>query len=237
MTRLSPLLLLALFGCPGPEKPADTDPQDTDTAPAVECEDPSGPVTVVVTNDRGWYISDATVAWSTPDASGECEGESWDTWNCDVPAEGDLTITASHALHQAATQVLEATDGCRAGGESATFALTAAGTHFDTSRMYYQQLIEDPYECEHSWEIYGTSCYLTAAFCKDGYTAIMVTDILNSGVYDIGEEEISNTTMGIGDIPVEATFTIVSDTELVDWEDQTWHLDQDGFFDLYDCNE
>lgn len=231
-----------LVACPPGEPAKDGETGDTadtgDTGePTAECGEVD-PVTVTVTNDRGWYIDDSTVTWATNAGSGTCDGRTRDTWRCDVPAEGDLALTVTHPLHDAEIVTVAATDGCRATSEPITVALTAAGAHFEASRMYYHQKFEDDEECANSWELYGVGCYYTAAFCADGYTAVMITDIVNFGVYDIGEEgRIGNTTIGPGDIPEDTTWTTLSATELEDWSGLIWELDTEDTFELYDCNE
>jgi hypothetical protein len=235
-------VLAVLAGCPSPEDTDDTDvigdTDDTDdTDVEVECPDRLE-VEVVVYNDRLWYVEDATVTWSAAGGSGACTRVDFDRWTCDTEGDGPATISVTHDLYVGAEETVAVGEGgCRSGEEVVDVTLLADSTPFEASRMYYIQRYEDDYECEHSWEIHGTGCYYTAAFCKDGYSSVMLTDIANFGVYDIEGADITNVGVGILDIPVETDWEITSDTTIEDWTGVEWKLDTESKFSLYDCLE
>lgn len=235
------LLLLALAACDA--EPADSgDAKDGDDTGLADChpEDDAGQsivdARVGVTNTRGWYVSDATVSWESATGTADvCHRVDWGEWRCQTEPTGELTVTVEHPLYATATATIAPdADGCRSGDERVDVVLSPVGTPFPESRMYYVQLIDDPYACEHSWELYGVGCYQTAAFCADGYSVVILTDIVNQGVYDVQGDTLTNTTVSVADMPEETTWTVVSDEELA-WEGQTWRLDTEGKFEMVDC--
>jgi hypothetical protein len=251
--RVLPWIVVAVSACqPKPDTSTDTDPlveDDTDvTAPDTDLPDtddtaaPTGcgdgaPVEVFATSEHGRYLMHALARWFLADGrQGDClfDATVADRWTCDAPLDGDLTVTVTQNWLRGYAEVVHAgPDGCRDGGEvlDARGALTPAGTHFPEDRQYLYRRYLDDYTCEHSFEMYGQGCYAPAIFCADGNSAVLQTDIMNEGTYDLIDGFLYNALLVEGDVPPLTQWSVVDDTTLRDWNGELWHLD-DGDPDM-----
>lgn len=192
-----------------------------------------------------------TVQLEDPDAAGEVAVTAVDaagsevlcdampdagTWVCGWERAGEITVTATASGHLPASATVTVAQGeCHVETELMTLSLEKEEVPvlFETSRLYYVQLIPDPYECEHSWELYGMNCYMTADFCADGRAWVIITDIINHGTYaltqDGGGQDTVTAWLEEGDAPAEMTWDVVDDATLRDrtWGED-WLLDVDG---------
>jgi hypothetical protein len=228
MHRIPFVLLTVLAACKPGERAGEPAPDGGQCAEAL--------VTVDVRDSSEHWPDATSVSWSTRDSHTDCETADERVWTCTVTAdEAGATVAASRDGYATAQAELETDGGCVVDQEVA-LVLEPAGTHFAENRTYYVQLIENEYDCEHSWELYEMNCYRTAEFCADGYAEIVVTDIFNGGVYELRDGGLHVTTTAGGDLPDDPVFEVLSDSELRDtWLGETWKLDLDGKLPYSHC--
>ncbi len=245
--RLTPWVFLTICACgPQDDKANDTDALasddtdlaawDTDLADTDDTAAPptcgnGAPVEVFATTEHGKHLMHATVRWFLDDGrQGDCPLDTTvaDRWTCDAPLDGDLTVTVTQSWLRGYAEVLRAgLDGCRVGGEilDGRGALTPSGAHFGEDRQYLYRRYVDDSTCEHSFEMYGQGCYAPAIFCADGNSAVLQTDIMNEGTYDLFDGFLYNALLVEGDVPPVTQWSVVDGGTLRDWNGELWHLD------------
>lgn len=222
-------LLLTLLACK--EAPSDS-------SPPLQCPASPAPAALSVRDARGGplyypraYVRDEAGV-ETPCAD-VAEGQ----WSCADGLTGALTVVVSYpGFDSVETPLPLDDDGCRTGGEALEIVLPYAGAHYDARRTFFVQLIEDPYECEHAWELYGMNCYQTMELCPSGYAEIILTDIVNGASYDGGEDQITLTLLPGAEARGEVLLTRQpDDTWLDDWINASWREDTAGLFPYTIC--
>jgi hypothetical protein len=130
--------------------------------------------------------------------------------------------------------------GGSGGGSGGTRATGGGGsggaptTTFAEERVYVNEIFATPEECMDAQQE-GANCTRIVQFCPDGSAAVMVTDIVISGSYEIDGASIAASWRS-GDVPSMMLFTQTSDTEILDdsfgltW---TWSVRRVG---LIACN-
>ena len=148
---------------------------------------------------------------------------------------GDATSDATQDVVDESTD--RSVDLIAETGEEIGLGDLSQSSTFAEGRAYYVQLIEDEYNCEHSWELFNMNCYQTAEFCPDGSAEMMVTDIINSGTYVIDGQVLTFTRSGPGDVAETVVVDLISDTEIHDRaSDVIWTLGAEDEFPTY-CDE
>lgn len=117
--------------------------------------------------------------------------------------------------------------GGEGGGTPATFP----------ERRAYAHLVE-PFETEEECIAaqdpeFFINCYQVVELCTDGSAYLMLTDIIDRGTYVRGDGAIETTWEGASGAPPSVTFTVTSETTLVDDAyDLEWTLDEEGIHAL-----
>lgn len=77
-------------------------------------------------------------------------------------------------------------------------------------------------------------CLQVVEFCRDGWAAIQLTDVVTSGTYERRGDEVV-VEWGPGDVPDSMTFTILDDEQTLrdDYMDLTWTRNEDRLEDTY----
>lgn len=236
--RFVPLAVSALLAaCPaetGAPAPGDSgDPGDTDTGEACTPESPH--FTLAIALAEGAVVGAEDVVWyGDGGSSGYCADQGDGTWRCDAPAgAAEYRVSVSGHLRVEGTVDVPA-EGCDM--PEIDVALENLGAWFPEDRAYVIRLIEDDYECEHSWELYGANCHMTAVFCADGDAEVMLTDIVYPGIYGVDGAAIDGLFDAGGEIPDDLDFTATSETTIEDsayaW---TWTRSEDPIFTASTC--
>ncbi len=211
------LVALAASGCPT----------------GVVCtEEARASVQVTVVDAAGTDLNDADVSFSV-DGGGTfdaCDDVDTGAWVCGWEVDGAITIRAEAVGFITDEQtVTVASDECHVIGQTLQITLDQApiAGQWQEGRAYYVQLISDAEECANSWELYSMNCYQMAWFCPSGEVEIILTDIINRGVYTIEDAALSVEFTQPGDVSSPWSFTIEDDAILVDQYGVTWQRDVD----------
>ncbi|MES2644837.1 MAG: hypothetical protein V4850_35445 [Myxococcota bacterium] len=238
--RLAALLVLA--ACTGGASDKDdtggeTGGGDTDTPECDEIVPPGFDVWLTGVGDA--VIGPEDVRWNLGDTSGYCSLESDGRFHCDTggasgAAELFINISGAHPV-SLAVEIEEF--ACLF--PQILVTLEHIGAAFAEDRAYFIQWIEDEEECANSWELYFMNCYATAVFCADGDAEVILSDIINSGIYGTDGFTITGSFPdGSGEIADDETFAIESETTIRDTTNGLeWTLDTEGRFAPYVCRE
>ena len=237
MSRIALILSLSLSACVAQApKEGDTDvPVDS----GEPCEAPdSSWLTVRLSADDALAVGPEDLIWRSETEDGYCVDEDGDlSFRCDVPA-GSIALSVNVSGHRLVQQTVEVpAPACDVEMPTLDLPMESLGPFFAEDRGYTIQIIEDDDECARSWELYDMNCFMTAIFCADGDSQIMVTDITWDGLYAVDGDAILGE-YEEGEIPADLGFSVVSDTEIVDtaWG-MTWTWDPAGEFASYVCRE
>ncbi len=206
MQRWMPGVVAVAVGCAGaPDEPA--------------CEVPVG---VEVTVTSGGWPMEAEVGWRTADgASGPCtSGEVDGAYSCAPTDASEVTVTAALAGHAEAADHVAAGAGCR-GEDPVALALELEllGAPFPEDRSYERRRYAD--------EAWGDGW---AEFCAGGYAEVIDDDLGQAGRHAVSGDVVTvDFSSDFAGLPLSLAFTVVSDTELVDWNGDTWFREETNF--------
>lgn len=99
---------------------------------------------------------------------------------------------------------------------------------FNENRTYVHHLFIDQKACDdYQSKGFWINCTQTLNLSKNGSAEVMVTDIINSGTYEISNGKITVRTEG-GDSPPEMVFTIdrTGRNLILDGSSSVWELEQ-----------
>lgn len=187
-------------------------------------------VRVVAADSSGAAVQGTAVSFSLDDGATfqPCDDISEGRWVCGWEVEGDILVRAEAAGYVPVERAITVdSDECHVIGESVTLSLDEqpASSLWEEPRAYYVQLIEDPDDCANSWELFSMNCYQTAEFCPDGSVQVVVTDIINGGLYGLTDETVQVQFDSPGDLPVLWDLEVQGDGNLRDGSGAVWIRD------------
>jgi hypothetical protein len=101
----------------------------------------------------------------------------------------------------------------------------------DTKRSFaeertYRQLVFESLEACDEYNAHNpyVNCYRWVTFSTDASVAMVVTDIVNAGTYEIQGQQISLKMDANSDVPERITLTLSEDEESLSWDGETWDL-------------
>jgi hypothetical protein len=236
--RLAALLVLA--ACTGGASDKDDTGGETGDTDTPECDEMAPPGFMLTLNvGPDVVIGPEDIRWTLGETSGYCSVESDGRFHCDTDgATGAAELFIKVSGHHPVVQTVEIEEfACLV--PEVLVTLTQVGPAFAEDRAYFIQWIEDDEECANSWELYFMNCYATAVFCADGDAEVILTDIVNSGIYGTDGLTITGSFPdGSGEIAEDETFAIESETTIRDTTNGLeWTLDTEGRFAPYVCRE
>jgi hypothetical protein len=108
-----------------------------------------------------------------------------------------------------------------------------AGAVFEEDREYDHALFETVEQCQKYQQEHGTwfNCFQTVEFMRDGHARLVLTDIVNSGSYQIAGSEVIFTPSGPSDGPALRFRLTGNRRALIRGEAEVWELKRSGCAD------